>query len=242
MVTKSKDETLTMLAEMAHEFQTPIAILAGSVEVLAAATGGQEAHIVRVAQTTLHRLSRLVKKLLEAAKYGAVRDWLEAAPLDVAGLIAETYDDCAMLAEEKGIAFIVESETVFVDGDRDKLKEVLLNLISNALTHTPRGGRISLMAHKKAAIVEIAVEDTGVGIAPENLLRIFERFYRIKHADGKDSAAGTGLGLHICKQIVEAHQGTISVASAPGKGSRFAIALTSSREKGRDIINACSQP
>ena len=105
--------------------------------------------------------------------------------------------------------------------DKDKIKEVILNLVSNALKYTASGGKISLTGAIVGANAEIVAEDTGLGIAPEVLPQIFERFYRIDN----DGSRGTGIGLNICKQVIEVHGGSISAESEPGKGSRFIIHL-----------------
>ena len=201
------------LANVAHEFQTPLAILRGNIEILAGDGNDDKVRAARIAQATIEYLSRLIDSLLKTAR--------ESGAVELAALIREVYDDCALLAEDKNIDFVVASENVVVAGDRDRLKEVLLNLVSNALKYTPRGGRIAVDV-KGVDCAEIVVEDTGIGISPENLPRIFERFYRIP---GTGDVRGTGLGLHICKQIIEAHGGTISVESELGRGSRFIVRL-----------------
>ena len=228
------------LAEVAHEFQTPIAILKGNIEVLAKPNrrSTERANAIYVATTTLDRLSRLVNNLLDIARLNFSKDRLRRQPVDLENLIEAVRDDCAILAEDKNISIMIDlprpSAKIFVAGDRDKLKEVLLNLLSNALKHTPAGGTISMTARAYGGNgdgvsvenreAEIVVADTGPGISPETLPRIFERFYRIENPRNM-ALPGMGLGLHICRQIVEAHGGTIVAESQPGRGSRFIIHL-----------------
>jgi len=256
------------LAEIAHEFQTPIAILRGNIAVLAEAGGGvgetrrrrntgrkpkldsaagaayadlsagNRANAIYVATTTLDRLSRLVTNLLDVAKLNFSKEKFKKQIVDVRKLAEEAVEDCAILGEDKNIAISTIGEAVLVAGDKDKLKEVLLNLLSNALKHTPAGGAIVITVSRTPTAsrhdgseegdeAEIVVADTGSGIAPENLPQIFERFYRIENAAAPQNPAhaSTGLGLHICRQIVEAHGGTISAESELGNGSRFIIHL-----------------
>lgn len=225
------------LVEIAHEFQTPIAILKGNILILSEPSvpanerrHTEQANAIYVATTTLDRLSRLVTNLLDIARLNFSKDKLRRQPVDIANLITTVRDDCAILAEDKNVSLMLVSKdpsaAIFVASDRDKLKEVLLNLLSNALKYTPAGGTISITAdvHAEDQEAEIVVADTGSGIAVDKLPRIFERFYRIESAQ-HPAESGIGLGLHICRQIVEAHGGTIVAESQPGKGSRFIIHL-----------------
>jgi signal transduction histidine kinase len=209
------------LADLSHEFQTPISILKGNVERLEKINNTKGRGEFYTIETTLDRLSRLVDNLLGIARLNFSKTNLEKRRMNVEKLLEQTYDDCLILARDKGIKLSFSSEKCFVFGSVDKLKEVLLNLISNALRHTLPGGAISISAKIIDDEIEIAVTDTGSGISHKNLPRVFERFYKI---DGS-GLGGTGLGLYICRQIIEAHGGTITVKSAPGEGSRFVIRL-----------------
>ncbi len=208
------------LTDISHALQTPIAILRGNVEVLEQHVTPQTKDTTRVIVTTLNSMARLVGGVLESARLKFSKNKFYKTDIVVGILLEEVYEDCLILGEDKGVrlSFSIEEDMV-VEGNKDKLKEVLLNLISNALKHTGPGGVISLLGRKKADCAEIIVEDTGCGIPAENLADIFERFYRI---DG-EGIAGTGIGLHICKQIIEAHDGVITVESERGKGSRFIV-------------------
>ncbi len=136
-------------------------------------------------------------------------------------MLEEIYDDCYILSKNKGIEFSFSSEPMTISGDGYKLKEVFLNLLSNAFTHTCSGGSVYFGARRAGNNAEIVVTDTGSGIAPENIPHLFERFYRINNEPLK----GNGIGLNICKQIIEVHGGTISVESELGKGSSFIVRL-----------------
>ncbi len=209
------------LADLSHEFQTPISILKGNIECLEKINNEKGKSEFYTIETTLDRLSRLVDNLLNIARLNSSKINLEKRPVNVEKLLEQTYDDCLILARDKGVNISFSSQKCFVSGSADKLKEVLLNLISNALKHTLPGGKIMLSSEIINDEIEIRITDNGSGISSKNLPRIFERFYRI---DNKESV-GTGLGLYICRQIVEAHGGTITAESKFGEGSCFIIHL-----------------
>jgi len=240
-----RDERAEFISNISHELQTPIAILRGNVEVLQSGrvTDAERATAERVIVSTLDGMSRLIGNVLESAKLKFSKKILYEQDIVVNALLRETHEDCRLLAEDKGVRLLVEINMsdgeeveLCVRGNRDRLKEVLFNLISNALKHTPCGGTIALRAERACghgvtagASARITVEDSGCGIAPTALPHIFERFYRIEEraADGlgRSAVPGTGIGLNICREIVEAHKGMIVAESAPGKGSRFIISL-----------------
>lgn len=226
-----RDERAEFLSNISHELQTPIAILRGNVEVLQSgyATEAERASAERVIVTTLDGMSRLIGNVLESAKIRFSKKMGYEQLIALSALLGETHEDCLVLADDRGIRLmldvdgnIIERE-IFVRGNRDRLKEVILNLISNALKHTLPGGTITLRGGRAGAAARILVEDSGCGIASEDLPHIFERFYRI--GSGVSALPGTGIGLNICREIVEAHGGTITASSELGKGSRFTICL-----------------
>ena len=210
------------LTEISHEFQTPIAILKMNLTAYGGKGGSMARQACYVMETTLDRLSRLTEGLLDIARLNFSKEKFGKTKVCVGELLREARDDCLLLAEDKGIKLscVIQAEPV-VSGDRDKLKEMLLNLVSNALKHTPPGGSVSLSARDADGEVEVAVADSGTGIAAESIPQLFERFYRI----GGDARRGNGLGLYLCRRIVEAHGGTITVESKPGEGSRFIVHL-----------------
>jgi two-component system phosphate regulon sensor histidine kinase PhoR len=117
-----------------------------------------------------------------------------------------------------------------MDGDPPRLKQIIINLISNSLTYTPAGGNVSIKVEEEKKSVLLSVRDTGIGISEEEISRIFERFYRVDKARSRNSG-GTGLGLAIVKHLVEAHHGTIDVKSTVGKGSEFTIRFKKKQEE-----------
>ncbi len=209
------------LTDISHELQTPIAIFEGNIALLESKKGGEAKSALRVVRTTLDGMSRLVGNLLEIGRLNFSKKKLHKVRVDVGKLLNEVREDCFVLAVNKEISITAEAEKSFVLVERRKLKEVLFNLVNNALEHTGPGGFIRLTAATNDGLVEIVVSDTGSGIPPEEASQIFERFYRIKG----DESRGTGLGLNICREIIEAHGGTIRVESELGRGSRFIISL-----------------
>ncbi len=232
-----RDVHAEFIANISHELQTPIAILRGNVEVLQrrSTTDAERASAERVIVGTLDGMSHLIGNVLESAKLTFSKKVAHEEYVGVGTLLWETREDCYLLAEAKEVKLLVEAEEfLFVRLDRDALKEVILNLISNALKHTPPGGSIVLMAEQIGSAARIVVADSGCGIAPEVLPHIFERFYRIRNGavvfreNGTPppfKVPSTGIGLNICRQIIEAHDGKILAESERGKGSRFIIEL-----------------
>ncbi len=209
------------LADVSHEFKTPLAILKMHASAFSASENVEQKKAWYVMDATLDRLTRLVGHLSDASRLDSPQEILRKECIPAEELLRDAYDDCMVLAEDKGVALSFESEKTFLFGEKDKLKEVILNLISNALRHTPPGGSISLAAHDIDGETEITVRDTGSGISREYLPHIFERFYRIEEG----GFAGTGIGLYLCRKIIERHGGTITAESHVGKGSCFAVRL-----------------
>jgi two-component system sensor histidine kinase ResE len=209
------------LTDVSHEFKTPLAILKMHASVFAVSNDAEQKKAWYVMDTTLDRLSRLVGNILDTARTNSLPDESFREYVAVKDLLFDACDDCVLLAEDKGIELHVSSEIMAVMGERDKLKEVMLNLLSNALRHTLPGGSITLTGRVAHGEAEISVRDTGSGISRENLSHIFERFYRI----GESDFMGTGIGLYLCRQIIEGHRGTISAESQHGKGSCFVVRL-----------------
>ncbi|KAB2862847.1 MAG: hypothetical protein F9K46_06555, partial [Anaerolineae bacterium] len=139
-------------------------------------------------------------------------------------LLLEVYSQAKMLSKGHVRVIVSELDQIRVLGDPDRLKQLLMNLITNALAHTPENGEIRLTMQKAEKWVEIKVADTGVGISAEDLPHIFERFYRVDKARSRDEG-GVGLGLSIAKWIAEAHHGTLSAASTVGEGTTFTLRL-----------------
>ncbi|HEY8825549.1 MAG TPA: ATP-binding protein [Candidatus Limnocylindria bacterium] len=220
-----EEQRRRLLADVSHELRTPLSVVQGNLEALVDGVHpADEAHLVAILDET-KVLSRLVEDLrtLSLAESGALTLHREA--IDVGVLVREMVDSFGSQAEPAGVKIDaqVPSGLPQVDADPVRAREILTNLIANALRYTPRGGRVSVEARATDASVAIEVRDTGAGIAPDHIGRIFDRFY--KSAESR----GAGLGLAIAKQLVEAHGGEISATSVPGEGTdiRFTLPVES---------------
>jgi two-component system sensor histidine kinase BaeS len=213
----------SLLADVSHELRTPLAVLRGNLEAIADGIHpADEAHLAGLIEET-HVLERLVDDLrtISLAEAGALP--LHREPTDPDVLLGETVASFTTAATEAGIELRVESPTdlPLLDVDPVRIREVLSNLLANAIRHTPRGGHVTASGAPAAGgrSVVFRVADTGSGIEPELQDHVFERFAR-----GRDSR-GSGLGLAIARDLVSAHGGTISVRSQPGAGTTFEVVL-----------------
>jgi signal transduction histidine kinase len=168
-------------------------------------------------------MRKLIESLLELARFDAGQEVLNRASFDLAQTVADSVEMVQPLAEEFQVKLISELSSTEITGDAGRLGQVVTNLLSNAIQYNQPGGEVRVQLTSRDGLAVLTVADTGQGIAPEDLPRVFERFYR---ADSSRTGGGNaGLGLSICKAIVEAHGGTIEVASEKGKGSVFTVQL-----------------
>lgn len=214
-----------------HELKTPINVIIGYLELLKEGIYGQmspkQIEVCATMEKQAHTLTRLVRQLLDVSRFEAGGGRVDPRKIDLARFLQHLEASFQGLAVQRGITFTVRrsaSVPAEVSWDEDRINEVLGNLLSNAFKFTPRGGEVTLGVESENSTVRISVRDTGAGIPADQLPHIFEKFYQ---ADNQASAAlkGTGLGLAIAKQIVEAHQGTISVDSTEGAGTTFMLTL-----------------
>lgn len=214
-----------------HELKTPINVMIGYLQLLDEGVYGQltpkQKDVHRTLVVQANTLLRLVKQLLDVSRFEAGGGRLEPRPIAVDHLLTELESAFHVLAVQREVHFRVERKEGVADEvywDLDRVNEVLGNLLSNAFKFTPKGGDVDLVLCPDDGGVQMQVHDTGAGIPPEQLPRIFDKFYQ---ADNQKSArsAGTGLGLAIAKQIVDAHGGTIRCDSKLGAGTTFTIKL-----------------
>jgi signal transduction histidine kinase len=217
------------LANMSHELRTPLNAIIGFSEVLSERLFGEmnekQAEYVRdITESGRHLLS-LINEILDLSKIEAGRMELDVAEFDLGTAIGNTLTLVRERAERRGIRLgcAIDDGVTTIHADERKVKQVLLNLLSNALKFTPEGGAIDVRARATDDMVEVAVTDTGVGIAPGDLETVFEEFRQVGSTSKK--IEGTGLGLAISRKFIELHGGKIRVTSTPGTGSTFAFTL-----------------
>jgi signal transduction histidine kinase len=216
------------VANASHEMRTPIAALKGLLELL---TGGAAEEpdtrddFLRTMSLEADRLGRLVADLLTLAQLEAGDLSLRTETVRVDELLENVTTVMRPLAEASGqtISVDLEDTTLGVSCDRDRITQVLLGFVDNALRHTDEGGSITLRAHDRGPKVELAVSDDGPGIDPEMMPRLFDRFFRVDESRGQTK--GTGLGLSIAKEIIDAHDSTVRVESKVGQGTTFSFDL-----------------
>jgi signal transduction histidine kinase len=214
-----------------HELKTPINVMIGYIQLLDEGVYGpmspKQKDVHKTLAVQANTLLRLVKQLLDVSRFEAGGGRLETRTIVLDELLAELENAFHVLAVQREINFRVERDQGLPDEvywDLDRINEVLGNLVSNAFKFTPKGGTVELTLAPVQGGVQMRVRDTGAGIPPDQLPRIFEKFYQ---ADNQGSArsAGTGLGLAIAKQIVDAHGGSIKCESTLGVGTTFTITL-----------------
>lgn len=209
------------VADVSHEMRTPLTTIRGNVDIMR--RFGYDEEAMAAIDGEARRMSRLVEDLLLLAKADAGRLPLERRLIELDSLILEVYKQAHLLSEGVEVRLgTVNPARVY--GDPDRLKQLLLNLVSNGLKYTPEGGTVTLAVTREDARVRVSVSDTGVGIPAEDLQHIFDRFYRVDKARSR-AKGGTGLGLSIAQWIADAHGGQLSVTSAPGEGSIFTLTL-----------------
>lgn len=214
-----------------HEIKTPLSVIRGYVSLLADGIYGEVSDVqkktLEAVSDQVDRLTRLVHRLLDISRFEAGGGRLELRRINLRDFLDDLTDGFHVLAFQNGIDFTVhvaDDTPVNIEGDADRLNEVLGNILSNAFKFTTRGGRIALQAHREGAGVRVVVDDSGVGIPADKLPKIFEKFYQVDNS-AQPRQAGSGLGLAIAREIVEAHGGTIGAESEPGKGTRFTVEL-----------------
>lgn len=225
------------VANVSHELKTPIAAVKGFAEtLLAGAVNDPETAntFLQIIYDESDRLNRLIGDILELSKIESKRIPLTFSPVEMKSFVTRVVEVMRAEAVRKQIQFDMQVEDqLYMEADEDRLRQILINLISNGINYTPEGGKVKVTVESLDAAdipgadadkVRITISDTGIGIPKKDLPRIFERFYRVDKARSR-SSGGTGLGLSIVKHLVELHKGTIRVESTVGIGSKFIIEL-----------------
>ncbi len=215
-----------MVNDIAHELLTPLTNISGYLEAAEEGLIAPDAALVANLSEETLLLRRLVDDLQELALAEASQLRLQREAVAVDALIAPAVEALRPQTAAKGLAIRVElpADLPPVAADPGRVGQVLRNLLNNAIIHTPAGGTITLSARPDAGFVAVSVRDTGVGIPPEHLPNVFERFYRADRSRAR-ATGGAGLGLAIVKQLVTAHGGNVAVESAVGQGSTFTFTL-----------------
>jgi heavy metal sensor kinase len=215
------------VADASHELRTPLTVLKGEMEGLV-----QEPRLnpewrerLGSALEEVNRLTDIVEGLFAISRLDAGEAAAEWVKFDLARMAASTADQMSLLADDKKIEVACATEEgVWVEGDRARMKQVVVNLLDNAIKYTPDGGSVALTVSSEERKAVLEVTDNGIGIPREALPRVFERFFRVDSSRSREEG-GAGLGLSIVRSICAAHQGRVEARSTPGQGSRFRVEL-----------------
>ena len=217
------------VANVSHELRTPLASIKGYSETLLDGAMDDRdtlSEFLRVIDRHATRMSRLIDDLLILSRLESHQMTIVSSPIDLGELVSSTAKGFEKQARDKGItlAVTVPQELSKALGDRDRLEQVMVNLLDNAIKYTPSGGKVRVGACQEDGFIRVDVADTGIGIPEADISRIFERFYRVDKARSRE-LGGTGLGLAIVKHIIQGHNGRLHVESTPGKGSVFSFSI-----------------
>jgi len=218
-----------LVANVSHELRTPLTAIKGYAEALQDAAQDdpvQRHRFLEIIRTHTDHLNLIITDLLLLSKIESGQIPLTREPVEIPALVDRTLGLLRHSIERKQhkIVTVLPPRLPSALGDEERLGQVLTNLLDNAVKYTPDHGTITVTAEVVQDMIEICVEDTGIGIPPKDLPRIFERFYRVDKARSRE-LGGTGLGLAIVKHLVEGHGGSVSVESLPTQGTRFRVRL-----------------
>jgi two-component system OmpR family sensor kinase len=224
--TRSETRMRRFVADAGHELRTPLSVIRAFADYYRQRPQPQQldAMVGHMDRTAL-RMATMVDDLLLLARLDAQRP-LQRQPVDVLDVVADAVSDAQLMAPDRAITLTVAADAAYlVDGDDERLRQVVANLLTNAIHHTPDGTPVDVRIRRTAAqMVEIDVDDAGPGLAPEQAKHVFERFYRADPSRTRASG-GSGLGLSIVAAVVTAHGGLASLDTAPGRGAIFRITL-----------------
>lgn len=215
-------------ADVSHELRTPLTVIKGEVGLMRL-TGSIDDESIATIEREVDRLTRLVGDLLLLSQVESGRLELNMTEVELDTVLLEVYQQARTLAGGKLKVELAEIDQVQITGDRDRLKQVLLNLAANAVQYTPTGKTVTLGLRCNKDEVEVYVQDTGPGIPAKDLPHIFDRFYRAESSRKRDRESGFGLGLSIAQWIVKKHNGRIEVTSKEGEGTLFTVHLPASQ-------------
>jgi signal transduction histidine kinase/CheY-like chemotaxis protein len=232
--TDTNRKKAAFMAQVAHEIRTPLNAIIGFSQLIDSERLDEDLKInMNAIKSSSRTLLVLVNEILDFSKFESGKISLVNVPFSPLEMLTDAEGMLSVLAQEKAITIHSKlnlSDQLYLRGDGFRLKQVLINLLSNAIKFTPARGQITLAGtfdktDAMKGMLKISVKDSGVGIAPENLNRIFDDFVQVENTENTSKQAGTGLGLAICKRIVDLYGGKISVKSEPGKGSEFIVEI-----------------
>jgi signal transduction histidine kinase len=215
-----------LVANVSHELKTPITAIRAHLENVLDGVEAPDPATLQVMLTQTERLSRLIDQLLELSRLESGELPLRREEVELGSLVSQVLSEIDVARSDRAVEVSsdVPADLPPIEADRERVHQVLFNLLDNAVRFTPSGGSVTVSAERHDGSVEVRVTDTGVGISPEHLPRLFERFYRADPARSRDDG-GTGIGLAIARSVVEAHGGHLSAASVLGTGSVFTFDL-----------------
>lgn len=220
------EEKRRFVADASHELRTPLAIMRSEIDVSldSAELSDEAVETLKSAREEVDRMTRIVENLLTLARIDEGKLQLLRKPVDIKELALTVAQNMRFLADTKDIQIKIEGDHVLADADPEYLGQVMVNLVENAIKYSRPGGLITIRARQSSDDAVLTVDDTGPGIPPDLLSRVFDRFFRVDTARSR-SEGGSGLGLSISQEIIKAHGGRIWATSELGKGSSFSIAV-----------------
>jgi two-component system OmpR family sensor kinase len=220
------DQERQFIADASHELRTPISVLRAETEwaLDRERTTQQYKDALGVGRRAALRMQDIVERLLALVRAEMAPEVREAAPVAIRPLLDDVAAWLAPMAQARGIRLTIDGDPFAVNGDAEQLREALNNVIANAILYNDAGGSVTISTRRSGALARIEVADTGIGIPPEAVPRVFDRFFRVDKARSRD-LGGSGLGLSIARTILVAHGGDITCSSEPGVGSMFVISL-----------------
>ncbi|MFH0777725.1 MAG: HD domain-containing phosphohydrolase [Candidatus Eisenbacteria bacterium] len=234
------------VSTVSHELRTPLTSIKAYVETLIENVGakneGMQREFLKIINEETDRLSRLINAILDLSQLESGTFKMRKEVFDVCDVVREVVDVVRPVTEKRGITVNVDlpARNVLLEADRDLAKQVVMNLAGNAIKFTPENGRLNLAVNAHGSTVRVIVQDTGVGIPREHLDHIFDRFYQVDGSMARQFG-GVGLGLTICKSIMEWHGGTIEVESEEGMGSKFIVVFPQKALESKAIANVSEQ-
>ena len=228
------------VANVSHELRTPLTAIRGYIEALVDELPDpqQTRHFLEIVARHSGRMERLVTDLLRLARLDAKQEVLDVAPCEVQHIVGSVVADLSPTVEAKKqrVTIAVAADAGMIDADPAKLHDIVRNLVENAVNYSPEGATVRVDAARRDKWIDIVVSDSGPGIPPADLTRVFERFYRVDKA--RSRPGGTGLGLAIVRHLVELHGGTVTAENRPEGGARFTLTLPVQKaQRGSDVLH-----